>query len=138
MRKQRERFVKIRNAENKVHSRKQLLFTTLSPVKGKASVLRNQFHQIVANSFRQLQIEMSCEALQFWIISSLKSFAENPKWRIALRSLHLLENGNKENSNNENQKSGEKNSKKNFFTLFNLHFFIYLHYKKKVRAVEPS
>jgi hypothetical protein len=27
MRKQRERFVKIRNAENKVHSRKQLFFT---------------------------------------------------------------------------------------------------------------
>ena len=29
MQKQRERFVKIRNAENKVHSRKQLFFTII-------------------------------------------------------------------------------------------------------------
>jgi hypothetical protein len=33
MRKQRERFVKIREVENKVHSRKQLLFTTIVEAK---------------------------------------------------------------------------------------------------------
>jgi hypothetical protein len=49
-----------------------------------------------------LQIVMSCEALQFWIISCLKPFDTNPKWQIALRSLKLLEMATKKMATTNN------------------------------------